>query len=251
MSLILVLSKLFTFFLAPVYWIAGLIILRYFTISRILKKRLLTTAILLFLVFSNEFLFSKVVQQWQPVRPPEMNNTFQVGIVLGGFTSFDRLGKGYFNTAADRFIQANKLYQQGVIKKIIVSGGSLWGNEPSEAAFVRNELIASGVNPNDVLQELRSRNTYENALFSKRIMDSLQLPAPALLITSALHMKRASQLFKSAGIAIQPFPCDYRVLDRKFQADDYLLPKLDILDKWAYLNKEVVGLIIYQIAGKA
>ena len=58
--------------------------------------------------------------------------------------------------------------------------------------------------------ERRSRNTQENAEFSKALV------APKegerwLLVTSAFHMPRSVGLFRKAGFAVEPYPVDWRV----------------------------------------
>ncbi|NJO56672.1 MAG: YdcF family protein, partial [Rhodospirillales bacterium] len=57
--------------------------------------------------------------------------------------------------------------------------------------------------------ETRSRNTYENARFTREIIE----PAPAetwLLVTSAYHMPRAIGVFHTVGWDVLPYPVDYR-----------------------------------------
>ena len=55
----------------------------------------------------------------------------------------------------------------------------------------------------------RSRNTVENALFSKEIAQ----PKPGerwLLVTSAYHLPRAIGVFRKAGFAVEAYPVDWR-----------------------------------------
>src|SRR5262245_7885810 len=57
--------------------------------------------------------------------------------------------------------------------------------------------------------EDRSRNTLENAVFSKAIVQ----PKPGerwLLVTSAYHMPRAIGVFRKAGFPVEPYPVDLR-----------------------------------------
>ena len=58
--------------------------------------------------------------------------------------------------------------------------------------------------------ERQSRNTYENAVFSKAMI----APKPGerwLLVTSAYHMPRSVGLFRKAGFPVEPYPVDWRV----------------------------------------
>ena len=58
--------------------------------------------------------------------------------------------------------------------------------------------------------ERRSRNTQENAEFSKAIANPKD-GERWLLVTSAFHMPRSVGLFRKAGFAVEPYPVDWRV----------------------------------------
>ena len=249
-----ILSKVLYFLLVPFYWIIILLIWRWFSKNHITKKRLLILSILILVVFTNPYIYKRLNLAWQP-KPLTISkdNKYEAGILLGGMAGYDKNNRGYFGDNADRFIQTANLYHQGIIKKIIVSGGTGDLNQigPAVAAFLRNQFIANGVNDSDILVESRSRNTYENAIYSKRIIDSLKIKPPFILITSAIHMKRSENVFKKANIECITFPCDYKVNEEVFSVDDDLLPNISLLNKWAYFIKEVVGLYVYKLTGKA
>ena len=146
--------------------------------------------------------------------PPVVISTgiaYSCGIVPGGFASPDADENGYFNSTADRFIQAVKLYKLGEIKHILISGGNGKADKKNfrEGAWVKGELTAMGIPDSVIFVEDRSNNTSDNAIYAKQILDSLQLKPPYLLITSAHHVPRASLLFKNAGIPTVAFPCNY------------------------------------------
>jgi uncharacterized SAM-binding protein YcdF (DUF218 family) len=191
---------------------------------------------------------------WQsaPVSMPDTAR-YSTGIILGGLSGYDRKNQGFFSLAADRFIQTANLYHRGIIEKILITGGtgSLLQREPPEAFFLKQEFIRNGVRENDIIIEPRSRNTYENAIFSKQILDSLQLKPPFVLVTSAMHMPRSEAVFRKAGVGFISYPCDYTVIDEGFDLTDYIAPDVVLLKKWSLLIKEIVGLVAYRITGKA
>ncbi len=247
MDLFYIISKIFTYFLSPAIWILIILIWRHFAKLRAVKKRLTIAAICIFLLFSNQVLYTKAVTAWQP-KPVTLNHKqYEAGIVLGGMVAFDKKKEGFFREDEDRFYQAYKLYHAGTIKKILVSGGTVDAELPEEADFIKNELIAIGVKPEDVITETRSKTTRENALFSKQIIDSLHIKPPYVLITSAQHIPRASRLFVNEGLNVVAYPCAYSVINEKFTWDDYLLPKIRILDAWQRFIKELAGFTIYNI----
>jgi uncharacterized SAM-binding protein YcdF (DUF218 family) len=250
MDFFYIISKIFTFFLSPAIWILILLIWRSFAKLRAIKKRLAIAATIIFIFFSNEAIYTNLVNAWQPKPVTLKGKQYEAGIVLGGIVAFDKRKNGFFGESADRFYQACKLYRAGIIKKILVSGGTVAKELPEEADFLKTEMIAAGVKPGDIITETFSKTTRENALFSKRIIDSLHIKPPYVLITSAQHIPRASRLFANAGLSIVPYPCAYSVIDGPLTLDDYLLPKIAVLDTWQRFIKELVGFVIYNVFKK-
>ncbi|MCW3087022.1 MAG: hypothetical protein JWQ78_408, partial [Sediminibacterium sp.] len=166
---------------------------------------------------------------------------------------YDKYERGHFGNPADSFIQTANLYHRGIIKKIIITGGTgtLMQNEPAEAFFLHKEFVANGVHDSDIVIESRSRNTFENAVYSKRLIDSLKWKPPFVLITSAQHMRRSESVFATTGYSFIAFPCDYKVTPVTFTFEGTLLPNISLLNEWSGLLKEIVGLYVYKATGKA
>ena len=98
------------------------------------------------------------------------------------------------------------------------------------------------------MMERRSRNTQENAEFSK----ALAAPKAGerwLLVTSAFHMPRSVGLFRKAGFDVEAYPVDWRVGGR---ADLLTLSasRWDGLDRADLAVREWMGLIAYWATGK-
>jgi uncharacterized SAM-binding protein YcdF (DUF218 family) len=191
---------------------------------------------------------------WQP-SPVDLNKqkVYEAGILLGGFSGFDKANRGFFINTSDRFIQATNLYHQGIIKKIIMTGGNgtLTEDMPSETIFVSDQLLKNGIPKEDIILEPNSRNTFESAIFTKHMIDSLQMRGPFVLVTSAEHMPRSVKTFLHAGISVQPFPCNYFVYPERVDLENTIAPDFRLLVYWKYFFKEVVGTFIYQLTGKA
>ena len=166
-------SKLFYFFIVPFNWVAILFFISVFIKNKQLKKKLVISIVVIIAIFSNPYIFYKVLHGWQ-INQAELKagKQYQAGIILGGLTGSDRSGKSYFNEASDRFIQTLKLYNQGTIRKIVVTGGSglLVGNELVEGNVLKEEFLKNKVNPADLIIENKSRSTYENAIFTKKFL---------------------------------------------------------------------------------
>jgi uncharacterized SAM-binding protein YcdF (DUF218 family) len=248
------LSKVLSFLIVPYYWILILIVCYLISKSKINKRRIKIAIIIIIIVFSNDYIYTEALKWYEPHRIIiQKGKSYSAGIVLGGMAGFNRKGEGIWSNGVERFIETEKLYHQGIIQKIIVSGGSgeLLQQEFKEANFIRDQLIASGVNENDIIIETNSRNTYENAIFVKKMIDSLHFPAPYLLITSAIHMPRAEKVFNKAEIKIIPYPCFFSTHSSKYIIQRILIPDISRLYDWSFFFKEIIGLKIYELTGKA
>jgi uncharacterized SAM-binding protein YcdF (DUF218 family) len=101
--------------------------------------------------------------------------------------------------------------------------------------------------------ENRSRNTYENVLYMKPMIQEFGLKKdtgelkPWLLITSASHMYRSVKIFQKQGIEVIPVPVDYQTANTLHWGEfDFE----DGVQNWNKLVHEVIGLAGYWITGK-
>jgi hypothetical protein len=96
-----------------------------------------------------------------------------------------------------RVPHAVALYQCGRATKIIMSGGQL--KEP-EAILMKNKAIELGVSENDIIVESQSKNTIENVLRSKEILDEkvgLSNIRRILIVSTFYHMRRCFLTLKT------------------------------------------------------
>lgn len=247
-----VLSKLLYFFITPFCWI--LILLLAALIFPKKRKHFLWACLILLLVFTNPWLYQKAMLSYEE-KPLSTNATQlpETAILLTGIVGFDSIGNGYFGKSSDRFIQSANLLHSKKIKRLIISGGSgnFWRKEKTESVFLRDQLLLQGIPDSALLAETLSRNTFENATFTRHLIDSLQLKGPFLLITSALHMPRAKKVFTKAGIQFIPYPCDFKVYPQAPDFKNSIYPEISYIDAWEDLIKEWVGTLIYGLTGKA
>ena len=157
-------------------------------------------------------------------------------------------GKTTFNPSIDRLLQGIILYKQGTIKKIVISSGSglIFGNEIKEAIILKDLCLKLGIPKKDLIIEPVSRNTRENAVFTRKILSNYN--QKVILITSAFHMHRAAGCFKKAGFNLDTYSTDPLEI-AVFGIDDYFIPKADPINKWTILIKEWIGYISYKLAG--
>lgn len=219
-----------------------------------LKKRLGMAAMVCTLLFSNPFISGMVAWYWQPpVKPQHHHRTYPIGILLGGITIADDQQQRYFGGTSDRFIQAARLYHSGQAKKILISGGdgSLRQSSGGESAFLYSEMQALQIPQSQLLVEGASKNTWESAVAAKQLLHSMGVQDSVLLITSAIHMRRAMASFTKAGIPAVPHVANYMLMRAPSGIINSLVPDLSLLSSWQFLLKEMIGLLVYRLTDKA
>jgi uncharacterized SAM-binding protein YcdF (DUF218 family) len=112
--------------------------------------------------------------------------------------------------AGDRILHAARLYHAAKAPFVLVSGGGRppAGTPETEADRVAFVLEALGVPPAAIVRETRSLDTHENCTNAKPLLDA-RGASDVLLVTSALHMRRAFATCRTAGIAVRAVPTDY------------------------------------------
>jgi uncharacterized SAM-binding protein YcdF (DUF218 family) len=174
-------------------------------------------------------------------------------VVLGGAIDADlsaARGVAVYAGAVDRVIATAALAHRYPNARIIYSGGSanLISDDAKEADYALAVFESLGIPKARLTMERRSRNTRENAEFSKAIA------APKsnerwLLVTSAYHMPRSIGLFRNAGFAVEPYPVDWRTGGRS-DLLTFLPFAVDGLERTDTGIREWIGLVAHWISGK-
>lgn len=174
-------------------------------------------------------------------------------ILLGGFEDgaiTDSRGGLALNESAERLTETLRLARALPDAKVIFTGGSgsLFGGE-GIGSEIRKFFVDAGIEPGRIVIENLSRNTYENAMFTKPLVN----PNPQdkwLLVTSAYHMPRSVGVFRKAGFDVVPYPVDFRTRGRR----DAVRPLDSIsagLARTDLAAKEWIGLFAYWISGRS
>jgi uncharacterized SAM-binding protein YcdF (DUF218 family) len=174
-------------------------------------------------------------------------------IILGGSIDPDLSlahGTAVVHSAADRIVAAAALARRYPNARIVFSGGNanLISNDAKEGDFAGEVLESLGIAKSRLTIERLSRNTLENAQFSK----ALVAPKPGerwLLVTSAYHMPRSVGLFRKSGFPVEPYPVDWRVGGRS-DLFSFMEIAVDGLSRTDLATREWIGLLAYRITGK-
>ena len=105
----------------------------------------------------------------------------------------------------ERLNQGIRLYREGYVSKIIVTGGIAEGNIRSDAAIGGEYLTGQGIPDTDIILEEHSTVTEENLKNAAEIMKR-EGYSSALVASDPLHMKRAMLMAGDAGIEAYSSP---------------------------------------------
>ena len=121
----------------------------------------------------------------------------------GGFGWVERPGVSAYDLPKSRVAAGARAWLAGRAPLVILSGGR--GGRRTEAENMARAIARLGVPRSALLMEERSRDTRDNALYTARLARERGVQK-ILLVTSQLHMPRASLWFRDAGIAVVPLP---------------------------------------------
>jgi len=131
--------------------------------------------------------------------------------------------------------------QVKVARSVLVSGGGQV-NGPTESELARALLIRLGARPEQVQTETHSTSTWDNALEVSRLMPTGT--RQIVLVTSAMHMPRATMAFVAQGFDVCELPVEPQYLPPGGLG--YYLPQSSSLQKTEHALHEVLGLLVYR-----
>ncbi len=219
------------------------------------KKWYIRTAVIATLFFSNTVIFCEFTRLW------EMNGTkiesvgeYDVAIVLGGMAEYDNnLERLSLRRGGDRIWQAMHLYFLHKVDKIMLVGanGNIFDRGLDEANQFKTVLVDMGIPTDDIIVETASKNTFQNAVEAKKILDQKPELKRFLLVTSALHMRRSKACFNKAGFGeLDVFTTDHYTGEiRGYSIEQFLVPNISVMSEWGKLNHEWMGYLTYWMAG--
>lgn len=177
-------------------------------------------------------------------------------LVLGGsidqVTTAARGGQVTLAAAPSRITEAVALAHRYPQARLVFTGGSnalLRADALGEAEAAAKLFVELGIARERITIENQSRNTYENAILTKGLVQ----PKPGerwLLVTSAWHMPRSIGIFRRAGFPVVPYPTDFETRNTERELWRPILPAsrgLDLVDKMA---REWLGLLAYRVGGR-
>jgi uncharacterized SAM-binding protein YcdF (DUF218 family) len=231
---------------------AALLVTRFFSFGR----KLLTASVVLLAFCGFSPLGSWLLYPLEQRFPPwDATKGAPDGIVvLAGAIEAElsaERGTVVFDNFAGRLIAAAALARRYPNARIIYTGGSaslVADGAASEADFAPAAFASMGISADRILLERQSRNTQENAEFSK-VLAAPKKGERWLLVTSAFHMPRSVGIFRKAGFLVEPCPVDWRLGGASDLTRSTVIA-VDGLARTDLATREWIGLVAYRLTGK-
>jgi len=250
------LSKIIWLFLNPLNLLIILFFL-YFFLKIINFQN--TSKLLLFIIFlffitiailpTGIYLLVKLETKYTNLK--DLPESIDGILILGGPTNasltqkYDQVS---FNAHGERLTESIKILKKYQTAEVIFSGGAgIKGDFSSTHSYVAKKFFEEmGINKNRIIYESKSRNTYENIIFSKKIANP-EKDEVWLLITSAFHMPRAINIARKQKWDFIPYSVDYQTMGKSTHLRITIFHMLDYINAFNFATHEWVGLITYFI----
>ncbi|MGH7438637.1 MAG: YdcF family protein [Polyangiaceae bacterium] len=241
-----VLSKILDLFVAPLTWALGCALAAAWGSrrGRMLVARIGSVGAAAILygcsLPSVTNLFTRSMES-SAVSTMSADTVYDVVVVLGGMLG-DRstVGVPEYNEKAERILAGFDVIHRNHARFILIS-------DVFEGEILGRQLTDWGIDPDRVVLERRSRNTHENAQFSTEIIRQRRW-SKILLVTSAMHMKRAAGCFQAEGIVPDTLPVDH-VTSKDPPWFRNFDPRADNLSLTTAALREATGRLVYWVAG--
>ncbi|MCL2183938.1 MAG: YdcF family protein [Chitinispirillia bacterium] len=176
-------------------------------------------------------------------------------VLLGGFTAGPLPPRLHVETniSANRAFNAVRVFRQTGTRPMVLTGGlvDLINDEVIPEAHSMFALLSEhfGIDSSDVIIEPGSRNTRENALYTKAALAEAEVGHNIILVTSAYHMPRAAAVFRKAGFTVTPAPAGYIKTELVSGKPLTWFPSATSLFESALAVREYCGIASYKIMG--
>jgi uncharacterized SAM-binding protein YcdF (DUF218 family) len=171
----------------------------------------------------------------------------QAIVVLSGGTVADGAASNQPNrvgsASLERLLHAHRVARLTGLPLLLSGGVTLQGGEP-EARLMR-AVLEGDLSTSVKWLETRSRDTAENAAFTREILQAAGIRR-VLLVTHGYHMRRAQEAFRKEGFVVTPAPHSFLAGPARFRWLD-LVPTLEAIVTARLAIREIIGLAWYHL----
>lgn len=139
-----------------------------------------------------------------------------IAIVLGT-SVIDSLPSPAFE---QRILHGIQLYQNGIVQKLLFTGGIVHGRKYTEAEVAYIYAINNGIPAQDIIIEDKATNTIENIRLVKLHLDTVSYKN-VYLVTDSIHIRRAQLIAKEEKLQVSPSPSSTSFISSNFEKFKY------------------------------
>lgn len=219
---------------------------------RLLGKLLMVSAYLLLYLTSispvTDALIGPLESTYPPLKQTPATMKADAIVVLGGGVrdlSWLGLAPDPSEEGVERVVRGVSLYRSTHIPLMMVGGNGNPGKvEVSEADAMSRVAASLGVPVRELTVLGKVRNTLESAAAVKQKLKGNRI----ILVTSAVHMRRAAGMFRKKGFEVFPAACGYRS-EHSTRSYFSFIPRAENLHYSAAALAEYLSLAWYRITG--
>jgi uncharacterized SAM-binding protein YcdF (DUF218 family) len=175
-------------------------------------------------------------------------------IILGGGTGSGKIAKDRndlsLGPASERIFKALQFIKHKPYGNVIFTGfsGNIFHEGLSEAEITEGLIKALDIASGNIIFEKASRNSFENALNTKDIINDLQIKKWGI-VTSASHMSRAIATFQkqTPESRFVPLPVDFQTANSIYWGPGSMQGSINY---WRIYLHEIFGYWAYKLTGK-
>ncbi|WP_413683868.1 YdcF family protein [Prochlorococcus sp. MIT 1011] len=149
----------------------------------------------------------------------------------------------------DRYFAGISLYQKKKAPRLFFTGGTIPYNNDviDEGTLYKEHAISFGIPLDAIFVTKKVINTAQEAIEIRRNFNQINSSSKILLVTSAVHMKRAKKLFERQNFVVYPFPVDFKTSKiSPWQSPYQWIPNSSSLNMSSKALRELIGRIIYR-----
>jgi uncharacterized SAM-binding protein YcdF (DUF218 family) len=178
-------------------------------------------------------------------------------VVLLGGTTVEKVPPRIYvevNSNSNRIFHAARVFKETYSSRLVLTGGLIGftSNDTIPEAYAMFELMNElfNIDTADMILEYESRNTRENAKYTKMALEQAGFDTDIILVTNAYHMPRSVGIFKKAGFKrVIPAPTGYLENEKFSRRPLNWLPNPACLLKSSIALHEYFGIVVYRIMG--
>ncbi len=145
-----------------------------------------------------------------------------------------------------RLVEGIRLYNLLPGSRLILSGGTAFGDIITSAEVMKQVALELSVPENDILMEPDSMDTKDEAMLIKDMVGD----EPFVLVTSAYHMKRSIALFNKHGLSPAPAPTVHYIKKRQNLSPGAFFPSYTNIKHAEIIVREKLGIAWAKLRGQ-